>query len=283
MKKWLSVLLVSILFFSCEKQNVVNETAIELGFNSGYETPSTDKPIYKSTDSIKYEIMVITNINIPKNQINISLDDEKGVFEMIVRPTDDEKYVNFIKGYFKPLNKTGDFDFNIKLSNHKTEKLITKKILVLSELNVDDVLPVINRQRIINAFPLYYEFCNFSASKVISSSKPTEVKLGIFNLDGNTNNCSRKRVFINGFNGEINLNYNFDGKFESVSVKHGNTNSYASLSLEKILGQLAPFYGQPTETELRIPNTRFAKINTTKGIITVFDNGLSVSSIITPK
>lgn len=283
MKKWLSLLLINIILFSCEKQEAANETAIELGFNSGYETPSTDKPLYKSTDSIKFEMTIITNINIPKNQIDIILGDEKGVYEVIVRPTDDKKYVNFIKGYFKPLNKTGDFDFNIKLSNSRTEKFITKKVLVLSELNVDDVLPVINRKRIISAFPLMYKFCNFFESKVISSNTPTEVEMGIFNLDGSTNNCSKKRVFINGFNGEIRLHYSFEGKFEFVSIRHGNTNSYASLSLEKILGQLAPFYGQPIETGVRIPNTRFAKINTTKGVITVYDNGLSVSSTITPK
>ena len=277
MNKFLIFFLLTTLLFSCKKED---ENPIELGFNTGYETPSTDKPFYKSTDSIKFEMTIVTNIGVSKNQIDISLGDENGIFDLSVIKNHEKKYVNLIKGYFKPLNKTGDFDLNIKLSNSKSEKLITKTVLLLPELNVDDVLPEINKQQIISAFPLKYQFCNFTSETVIASSNPTEIEMGHFNLDASTNTCGAKRVFINGFNGDIVLNLNFNGKFESITVKHGNTVNYPSLNLEKILAQLAPFYGARAETGVNLPNTRFAKINTVKGIITVYDNGLSVNSTI---
>lgn len=277
MNKFLIFFLTIVLLFSCKKED---ETPIELGFNTGYATPFTDKPFYKSTDSIKFEMTIVTNINVPKNQISISLGNENGIFDLSVIKSDEKKYVNLIKGYFKPLNKTGDYDINIKLSNSKSEKLITKTIFLLPNLNVDDVLPEINKQRIVNAFPLKYQFCNSTLTKVIASSNPTEIEMGYFNLDASTNGCGAKRVFINGFNGDIVLNLSFGGKFESITVKHGNTVNYPSLNLEKILAQLATFYGAPVETGVKLPNTRFAKINTVKGIITVYDDGVYVTSTI---
>lgn len=277
------IVLVATFFLSCEKATETSkesEVPIELGFNTGFEAPSTDKPFYKSTDSVKFEMVILTNVSVPKNQIRISLGDESAVFGLTFFKTNDGQYVNTVMGGFKPPNKIGEHDLNIRLSNSKSEKLLTKKILILPELNLDDVLPEITRQRMISAFPLKYQFCNFTSEKAIASSNPTEIEMGNFNLDASTSWCATKRVFINGFNGEITINLSYDGKLESVSVKHGTTTSNPSLSLEKILAQLAPFYGAPIETGIKPPNTRFAKINTVKGIIMVYDNGINISSII---